>query len=60
MIYINNRSTDPYIVLSKQFLISNQSNPKLIHNYLENQLDLIKQDLCIEEFEDNYFFLIFK
>jgi hypothetical protein len=60
IISINNKTTDPYIILSKQFLITNQSNPKLIHNYLEDQLDAIKRDLCIDEFEDNYFFLIFK
>jgi hypothetical protein len=57
-ISVNNRVTDPYLTLSRQILISKQSNPILIYNYLDERLNIAFSDFGIDGFEDNYFFLI--
>ena len=44
-------------MLSRQFLVTNNSNPRLIANYLYNQMDIAKSDFLIET--DRYF-LVFK
>jgi hypothetical protein len=38
-ISINCRINDPYINLSRQFLITNKSNHKIVHDYLFNQFE---------------------
>lgn len=57
LISIYCRYNDPYLALSRQFLVSNQSNPILITNFLINRLGIARND-----FESNLcdYFLIFK
>jgi hypothetical protein len=56
-ISINCRHNDPYLTMSRQFLITNNSNIMLINNYLINQLAIAKEDF---DYHDDYYFLIFK
>lgn len=37
---VNNTPEEPYVILSKQILMSNNSNEKLITNYLKKRIDL--------------------
>jgi hypothetical protein len=57
MISISCRYNEPYLTLSRQFLISNQSNPILITNSLINQFCIAKEDF---DFQTNNYFIIFK
>jgi hypothetical protein len=57
IISINCKHNDPYLTLSRQFLITNKSNPNLIYNYLMDQLEIASNDF---QFHDDYYFLIFK
>lgn len=56
IISINCKYEDPFLTLSRQFLITNQSNPVLIYNYLLNQFKIVNIDFDIS---DDYYFLIF-
>jgi hypothetical protein len=56
IISINCKQNEPYLTLSKQFLITNRSDPILIYNFLLNQFDIINHDFDILE---EYYFLIF-
>lgn len=47
-------SSDPYLTLSKQFLIYNKSNPNLITNYLIRQLEKAELDLGVDLIENCY------
>ena len=58
-ISVNCKLNDPFITLSKQFLISNESNYLIIINYLNNQLSIALQDFGIE-IENLDLYLIFK
>nr|YP_009715289.1 hypothetical protein [Russula subnigricans]QGK88095.1 hypothetical protein [Russula subnigricans] len=51
----NCRHWDPYLTLSRQFLVSNLSNPYVISNYLNNQLIQLEKDFNFEIAEDNYY-----
>jgi len=57
LISVNCRYNDPYLTLSRQFLVSNNSNPKLIKDYLMGQLEIAKIDFG---FDESNLFLIFK
>jgi len=57
MISINCRYNEPYLTLSRQFLVSDKSNPVLIANYLISQFCIAKEDF---DFQTNNYFLIFK
>jgi hypothetical protein len=55
------RANDPYIVLSKQILISNNSSSKVIQDYLDYKLNHAIQDFGLMNLDgSNYFQLIFK
>jgi hypothetical protein len=52
---------DPYIVLSKQILVSRDSSPKVIHEYLNSKLDKAILEFASISLEGgNYFQLTFK
>jgi hypothetical protein len=55
----NCRHSDPYLSLSRQFLITKDSNPKLIWDYLFYQLDAAGNSFEFNHEELNYY-LIFK
>lgn len=57
-ISINCKIGDPYLTLSKQFLVTNQSNYVLIHDFLSKNLNIAIEDFNMNLL-DNYF-LIFK
>lgn len=57
-IFIRSTYIDLYLCLSRQFLVSNKSNPLLIFNYLNIQLEKAKFEFGIEF--NNGFNLIFK
>jgi hypothetical protein len=57
IISISSKHNSPYVTLSRQFLITNNSNPVLIHNYLSDQLLIFRDDFA---YEYNNYFLIFK
>jgi len=59
LISINSKYSDPYLTLSRQFLVSNQSNPYLISTYLNNQFDKAEKDFGFD-IDNNYYYLIFK
>jgi len=52
-----NNTTNPYLTLSSQFLVTNKSNPELITNFLNFRLDMARDDF---KFEVDYYWLIFK
>lgn len=51
-------SNDPYLVLSKHFFITNETNPKLITNYLKQQLDKAENDFGLQFFENSYHLIL--
>ena len=55
LISVNCRLNDPYLNLSRQFLVNNQSNHKLIHNFLYIQIDTFKNDFYIDDINDNHY-----
>jgi len=57
LISINRRYNDPYLTLSRQFLITNESNPILISDYLLEQLKKAEDDF---DFQLDKYFLILK
>jgi hypothetical protein len=57
LISINCRYNEPYLTLSRQFLVSNDSNSALIKTYLTNKINQAEEDF---EFDLDNFFLIFK
>jgi hypothetical protein len=50
---------DPYLTLSRQFLVTSNSNTQLIHSYLNKQLEIAQNSFGFELVWDN-FFLVFK
>lgn len=58
-ISVNCKLNDPFITLSKQFLISNQSNYVTIIDYLNSQLTIALSDFGIDA-ENLDFYLILK
>jgi hypothetical protein len=58
-ISMESKIRDPQLNLSRQFLISNKSNPNLITAYLNKQLEIAQNTFGFELEYDN-FFLIFK
>lgn len=58
-ISVNCKLNDPYLNLSKRFLVTNKSDYNLIYSYLENQLAIFLEDFDIDIIEINYYFLIF-
>lgn len=60
-ISINDLNSDPYLTLSKHFLVTRLSNPYLISNYLNNQLVKAENDFGFDLIiENNNYFLILK
>lgn len=58
MISINCRISDPYINLSRQFLITRESNLDVISRHLQCQIDKARNTLLFNTDQD--YFLIFK
>jgi hypothetical protein len=57
LISVNCKYNDPYLTLSRQFLISNESNSVLIYNYLFQQMEIAVNSF---NFELDSYFLLFK
>jgi len=57
IISITCQSKHPYVNLSEKFLITNESNPILINDFLLDQFKLFRTQF---EFEDDFYFLILK
>lgn len=55
-ISINNTS-NPYLSISNQFLVTNKSNPALIADFLNFRLEIARYDF---KFDSDYYWLIFK
>jgi hypothetical protein len=51
---------DPYIILSKQILITQYSNPYTLHNYLNEQLRKFCEDFNIEDLNNFRIYLKFR
>lgn len=60
IVSINSQISEPYLTLSRQILITNQSNYTLIHNYLLNQIQIGFNSFRIDNSRRYDFFLIFK
>jgi hypothetical protein len=61
MISMFGKDDDPYIIISKQILVSKQSSPLLIHDFLYDKMELAIQDFGINNLDQgNHFYLIFK
>ena len=58
-ITISRTLNDPTLNLSRQFLVTNNSNPKIITNYLYDQLENAADQFEFEHEEKDYY-LIFK
>jgi len=55
------KTDDPYIILSKQILVTRDSSPKVIHEYLNSKLDQTILDFGSVSLDGgNHFQLIFK
>jgi hypothetical protein len=59
-ISVNCKLNDPYLNLSRQFLVTKNSNYNLIHDFLFNRIETFLDDFGIEEINENNYFLIFK
>jgi hypothetical protein len=57
---VNCKINDPYINLSRQFLVTNNSNYNLIYEFMLTQFETFLNDFNIDVINDNYYFLIFK
>lgn len=60
LISINGKIDNPYTTLSRQFMISRNSNHLLINNFLNEKLDFYYKEIGINSFDDDFYFLIFK
>jgi hypothetical protein len=61
MISMFGKDDDPYIIISKQLLISRFSSSELIHDYLYDRMLIAIQDFRIENLENgNKYYLVFK
>jgi|ERR1700744_3434875 len=54
------KSDNPYLVLSKQFLLSQYSSPEIINKFIMEQLDIALFDFNFELEFDKFFYLILK
>jgi hypothetical protein len=50
----------PYLNLSEPFLVTNKSNPYLIYNFLNQQLEIALEDFGCEDINEGHNFLIIK
>jgi hypothetical protein len=61
LISVNCKQNEPYLTLSRQFLLTNNSNPILVYEYLIKQFKIAQDDFEFNfEFDDGYYFLLFK
>lgn len=60
LISINRNIDRPYITLSRQILISHNSNHFLIDKFLNEKLNCFYEEIGINNFDENKFYLIFK
>jgi hypothetical protein len=60
IITMSAKDNDAHIILSKQILVSNYSNSKLIHDYLNTKLDQAICDFGCTNLDNNSYYLIFK
>lgn len=60
LISINCISDNPYVTLSSQIILSSQSNPLTIEEFLLTKLDIFYKDFRLDEKENQYYHLIFK
>lgn len=56
LISINCKYNDPYLTLSRQFLVTNQSKPKLITNFIINMFNKAKKEFNFDV--DNFYLLL--
>lgn len=59
LISMYGRDEHPHIILSKQILLSAYSNPNIVSEYLDKQLDIAIDDFDFK-FKDKFHYLIFK
>ena len=59
MISIYGKDEEPYLILSKQILVTNYSNHLTISNFISNQLEIALNDFNFK-LDRKYHFLIFK
>lgn len=59
LISVNLRITDPYLTLSRFFLVTNMSNPGIVYNFLYDQIKSAEDDFNID-LEEVPYFSIFK
>ena len=50
----------PYVNVSRQFLVTRDSNFTLIHNFLYDQLEMFKANFNMDDINDDRYFLLFK
>ena len=55
----NGKDEEPYIILSKQILVTKYSNPNTINNFINNQLDQALNDFNFN-LDNKFHFLILK
>jgi hypothetical protein len=61
MLSMFGKDDDPYIIISKQLLVSRFSSSELIHDYLYDRMLIAIQDFGIENLENgNKYYLVFK
>lgn len=53
------KSEDPHIILSNQILVTAYSNPEIIYDFLEKQIEIVINDFEISNLND-FHYLIFK
>ena len=54
LISVNLRFTDPYLTLSRQFLLTNMSNPGIVFNFLYDQIKSAETDFDMDLEEVTY------
>jgi hypothetical protein len=61
MISVFGKDDDPYLIISKQILVSKFSSSQLIHDYLYDRMLIAIQDFGINNLENgNKYYLVFK
>jgi hypothetical protein len=60
MISIDGEETKPHLILSQQFLMTQYSNPTIIHNFILQQMHEAFNDFDFDLEDGKYFYLILK
>jgi hypothetical protein len=59
LISLHGKDEDPHIILSKQILVSSYSNPWLINDFINKQLDKTLNDFEFN-LDNKFYYLIYK